>query len=70
MDRKREIKEEAFNDNTKENNENNKQDFIIDTFPSIPMQHHEEAREKALAALLMRATRGDKNDNQESEMEA
>ena len=47
-----------------------KKDFIIDTYPSIPIQHHEEAREKALAALLMRATRGDKNDNQESEMEA
>ena len=44
------IKEEAFSD-TKENNENMRQDEKF----NVPFQLHEEAREKALAALLMRA---------------
>jgi len=44
------IKEEAFSD-TKENNENMRQEEKF----NVPFQLHEEAREKALAALLMRA---------------
>lgn len=68
-DRIREVKEEAFNDNTKENNENNKQLDIMEKINSIPMQLHEEAREKALAALLMRATGREEEHNQEHESE-
>lgn len=67
-DRIREVKEEVYADNTKENNENNKQLDIMEkmNLNSIPMQLHEEAREKALAALLMRAT-GQMDDNENNE---
>jgi hypothetical protein len=59
--------EEAFSE-TKENNENNKQNGPTTERALIPFQLHEEAREKALAALLMRA-RDDIRENRSEEFE-
>ena len=58
--------EESFSD-TKENQENNRPQTILQDKLPGPFQLHEDARDKALAALLLRAREERENKGEELE---